>query len=253
VRIPIWLAASVALALSLGTTSFGSTGARTLAVPATASFLSTGVTLARNPHATIAARGLISYGSQNPGCSGGDIGPNGCAAETICPVGGGCGALVGRIGNAKAFIVGAGRTVDGPGRLWLGINDVPGDFGDNSGAFDVTVTVGPGEEVAKVLRIDSGRLYLRREGSDRVSALRVGDQINVADELLTTQDGRAALEFEIGGRVKLGPGAKVTVTGERSVNGGAEEDTGLRFVTSGARPSHVEIQTNGGVLGGIKG
>jgi hypothetical protein len=28
---------------------------------------------------------------------------------------------------------------------------------------------------------------------------------------------------------------------------------GLEFVTSGGKPSQIEIQTNGGVLGGIKG
>ncbi len=243
----------VAVGLSFGASSFGSDGTRTLAVPAATPFLSTRVMLAKNEHATISAHGLISYGSQNPSCAGDHITPNGCSAETICPVGGGCGALVGRVENGKPFIVGAGRTVDGPGALWLGINDVPGAFGDNSGAFHVTITVGPGEEVAKVLRIYGGRLYVRRNGNDHLTSLRVGEQINVGDELLTTQDGRAALEFEIGGRVKIGPGAKVTVTGERSVNGGGEEDTTLRFITSGAKPRTVEIQTNGGVLGGIKG
>lgn len=113
--------------------------------------------------------------------------------------------------------------------------------------------MGPGEEVAKVLRIYSGHLYVRRDGSDRVSALQEGQVIYVGDELLTTQDGRVALEFEIGGRVNVGPGAKVTVTGERRVDGSSEEDTRLKFVTGGGRPSQIEIQTNGGVLGGIKG
>ena len=103
-----------------------------------------------------------------------------------------------------------------------------------------------------MLKIYSGHLYVRRDGSDRVSALQVGELIYVGDELLTTQDGRVALEFEIGGRVKVGPGATVTVTGERSVDGGKEEDTSLKFVTGG-KSSRVEIQTNGGVIGGIKG
>ena len=244
---------AVAVALSPGASSFGSDGTRTLVVPAGTPFLSAGVRLDRNQHATISASGLISYGSQNPSCAGNEITPNGCSAETICPVAGGCGALVGRVGNGKPFVVGAGRTVDGPGALWLGINDLPRAFGDNSGAFHVTIAVGPGAEVARVLRIVSGHLYVRRDGSDRLTSLRVGEQLNVGDELLTSQDGAAALEFVIGGRVKIGPGAKVTVTGERSVHGGAEEDTTLRFFRAGASPSTVEIQTNGGVLGGIKG
>ena len=106
---------------------------------------------------------------------------------------------------------------------------------------------------AKVLQIKSGHLYLQRSGTDRVVALHSGDLIYVGDELLTSQDGRVALEFEIGGRVKIGPGAHVIVTGERSV--GNSEDTGLKFLSNGSGRSSsatVEIQTNGGVIG-IKG
>jgi hypothetical protein len=256
VRRTIWylaiLALAVPAALSLPSSSLAGAGATALSISATTPFRDSGITLAAGQHATIAATGQISYGSGNAACAGSHIGPNGCAAEQICPVHGGCGALIGRIGTGKAFIVGDHKTVDGPGAIWLGINDQAGAYGDNSGAFHVTITVGPREEVAKVLRIYSGHLYVRRDGSDRVSALQVGELIYVGDELLTTQDGRAALEFEIGGRVKVGPGATVTVTGERSVDGGKEEDTSLKFVTGG-KSSRVEIQTNGGVLGGIKG
>ncbi len=247
------LALGVAAVLTPAGSSFAGAGTKTLSVAATTPLSSTGITLARGQRATINASGLISYGSLNDACKGAHITPNGCAAEKICPVSGGCGALIGRIGEGKPFIVGDRRNVEGPGTLWLGVNDQAGAYGDNSGAFQVTITVAPGEEVAKVLRIFSGRLYVRRNGSDRVSALQVGELLYVGDDLLTTQDGRAALEFEIGGRVKVGPGATVTVTGERSVDGGHEEDTSLKFVTRGAKPSRVEIQTNGGVLGGIKG
>ncbi len=256
-RSKVWYLASLALivpaALSITGSSLAGAAEKTLSVAATTPFRDTGVTLAKGQSATITATGLISYGSGNAACAGSNITPNGCAAEQICPVHGACGALVGRVGDGKAFIVGEHKKIEGPGTLSLGINDQAGAFGDNSGAFHVTITVGPAEEVAKVLRIYSGHLYVRRDGSDRVSALQVGEVIYVGDELLTTQDGRAALEFEIGGRVKVGPGATVTVTGERSVDGGKEEDTGLKFVTSGGKPSRIEIQTNGGLLGGIKG
>ena len=247
------LALVVPAALSVASSSFAGADAKTLSVAATTPFRTAGVMLAKGQHATIAATGLISYGSQNSACQGANITPNGCSAESICPVGGGCGALIGRIGSGPSFIVGKHKTVVGPGEIWLGINDQPGDYGDNTGAFHVTITVGPGEEVAKVLKIFSGHLYVRRDGSDRVTALQEGEVIYVGDELLTTQDGRVALEFEIGGRVKVGPGATVTVTGERSVDGGKEEDTSLKFVTGSGKPSRVEIQTNGGVIGGIKG
>jgi hypothetical protein len=39
------------------------------------------------------------------------------------------------------FLVGSRRTVKGPGALALGINDAPGTFGDNSGAFTVTIRI----------------------------------------------------------------------------------------------------------------
>ncbi len=67
--------------------------------------------------------------------------------------------------------VGEHKTVEGPGALSLGINDTADAFGDNTGAFHVSITVARGEEVAKVLQIYSGHLYVRRDGSDRVSAL----------------------------------------------------------------------------------
>jgi hypothetical protein len=96
----------------------------TLSVAATTTFLSTGVTLTQGESATITATGTISYGSLNPACAGSNIPPEGCSAEAICPVhGGGCGALVGRLGNGARFIVGRHKTVDGPGTLWLGINE----------------------------------------------------------------------------------------------------------------------------------
>jgi hypothetical protein len=57
------------------------------------------VTLSQREGATIVATGTISYGSQHPACSGSVIPPEGCGAETICPVSRGCGALVGRLGD----------------------------------------------------------------------------------------------------------------------------------------------------------
>jgi len=67
--------------------------------------------------------------------------------------------------------------------------------------------------------------------------------IYLGDELLTTPDGRVALEFVIGGRVSVRPGASVTVTGERSVNGGSAEDTGLDFLGTGGATSPVHVES----------
>lgn len=51
------------------------------------------------------------------------------------------GALIGRIGDGKPFLIGLGRTaiaMQGSGRLHLGIND--DDVRDNSGTFNVAIT-----------------------------------------------------------------------------------------------------------------
>ncbi len=248
------LVAAAICMTSLAASSAADTGTRSLAIAATSPLQVTGITLARGESATIVATGKISYGSQNPSCSGSNIGPAGCSAEAICTVAGPCGALVGRVGGGPAFVVGPKKTADGPGVLWLGVNDAAGAYGDNSGTFDVDVTLKAQAEVAKVLQIKTGHLYLKRAGSDRVEALRAGDRIYLGDELLTSQDGKVALEFTIGGRVHVGPGAAVTVTGDRTISGG-DHDTGLDFVSKSKAKSsdaHVEIQTNGGVIG-IKG
>ena len=259
VRRTIWYLAILALAVAGDPLALEllvrERDAKTLSVAATTPFRTTGVTLAKGQHATIAATGVISYGSDNAACAGSNITPNGCSAEQHLP---GAAAAAARSsaasGTARPFIVGKHKTVEGPGALWLGINDQAGAITATTPAPSTSRSpLGPGEEVAKVLKIFSGHLYVRRDGSDRVTALQVGELIYVGDELLTTQDGRVALEFEIGGRVKVGPGATVTVTGERSVDGGKEEDTSLKFVTGSGKPSRVEIQTNGGVIGGIKG
>jgi len=127
--------------LGLATSSFAAPGARSLSVPATTTFLNAGVTLARGESVLITATGTISHRSQNPACASSRITPNGCGAEAICPVHGGCGALVARVGNGTPFFVGTSRIVNRPGTLFLGINDVKGAFGDNTGGFDVTFSV----------------------------------------------------------------------------------------------------------------
>ncbi len=82
-----------------------------------------------------------------------------CDGRTGCPpyrepgtvmsdgaLGWGLTALVGRIGDdGKPFSVGASYDgpVSGPGRLYLGYNDCWACWGNNTGAFDVTITVTP--------------------------------------------------------------------------------------------------------------
>jgi hypothetical protein len=51
------------------------------------------------------------------------------------------GGLIARVGNSQVFYVGDRNAVRAPanGRLYLGVND--GDLGNNSGDFQVVVTV----------------------------------------------------------------------------------------------------------------
>ena len=67
-------------------------------------------------------------------------GKGGDASQPTLPVPQtGVGALIGRIGNGKAFAIGAGATVSMPaaGRLFIGVND--SELSDNSGTYMVTI------------------------------------------------------------------------------------------------------------------
>ena len=184
--------------------SAGDSSTVIVAVPGTTTFVNR-----RHPPerqtAVISATGSISYGSGNPRCQGIPITPAGCAAEMICQVAGGCGALIGKLGG-NAFFVGKRKTVKGPGTLWLGIIDNPGAFGDNSGAFSVTVkTTGPAESataVAKVVEIKAvgpgpAKAQYYRDG--RWRPLTRDFELEPRDRIRTDGNTIAALEFAIGG------------------------------------------------------
>lgn len=138
VRVSLWPVVAVAV-LSLATAGSAARGGKSLSVAATTTFLNTGVVLSRSESVLITATGTISYGSQNAACANVRISPDGCSAEAICPVKGGCGALVGRLGKGAPFFVGKRKVIARPGVLWLGINDIKGAFSDNTGAFHVTL------------------------------------------------------------------------------------------------------------------
>ena len=74
---------------------------------------------------------------------GEQIGPDGAStrSERYPMATMGVGGLIGRIGNGPVFPIGANRnpiTMPADGRLMLGVNDDV--YGDNAGAFLVTVT-----------------------------------------------------------------------------------------------------------------
>jgi hypothetical protein len=258
-----------ALALS-GSDATPATATRSLSVPATEPFMSTGVALESGESALITATGTISYGSLNPACAGSHITPDGCGAETICPVRGGCGALVGRLGDGPPFLVGDRKTVEGPGVLWLGINDQTGAFGDNSGAFAVTITTTPkatapipppSASVGKVTRVGgNGQAWV--QGPDgQLTPLHPGSELGLGAIVVTGDNTTLTIDFTIGGRAGVNSDAQVTVVSERTV---ADSTTDLPRAAvrmfdiygltqkAAQAQAPVEIQTNGGVIG-IKG
>ena len=270
VRLLAATALGVAAVAVLGTATTSAREADTvIGVPATTTFLDTGVTLAAGETAVITARGTISYGSQNAACADRPITPSGCAAESICPVQGGCGALIGRLGSGAPFLVGDRKTVTGPGVLWLGINDVKGAFGDNTGAFSVTIVTGgaapppppPSPAVAKVLRVSgSGQAWVR-DPKGKLSPLTAGTALSIGDTVVTGDKTTVTLEFTIGGRAGINSSSSVVVVSERSVDDSGTDvpktltrmfDVFGLYGNVQAKSQPVEIQTNGGVIG-IKG
>jgi PA-IL-like protein len=233
----------------------------TVSVPATTMWTSTSVKLAAGESASIHATGTISYGSGWPACRGIPITADGCAAEPSVPVAGGGGGLIARVGAGKPYFVGSSGTAAGPGRLALGINDWDGAFGDNSGAFTVTVTrtstalpALPPAAAPNARPIDarstksnatnySGVTVTRDGQRYRMTAhstLQPGDVISTDDETVLT------LEFAIGGRTALGHNASIRIVGDR----GVEALGGTTLATPSSKLDHpLEIQTNGGILG----
>jgi hypothetical protein len=249
-----------------------------VSVPAGTMWTTTSVKLAAGESASISATGTISYGSGWPACQGIPITADGCAAEPAAPVAGGAGGLIARVGAGKPFFVGSSGTATGPGTLVLGINDWENAFGDNSGAFTVTVTRTAGRPstpkpkptlpdlppatAANARAVDAkstksgktnyGGVTVTRNGQryrmTAQSTLQPGDVISTDDETVMT------LEFGIGGRTGLSRNASIRIVGDRQVEalGGTTTATVPDYVdspVSGAHRTRIEIQTNGGTMG----
>lgn len=126
-----------------GQPAVGTSGqAGAISVDASRAWTDTGVTVTAGQQLTFQASGQILFGRQASLSSG----PAGSTTfqgrhrpypVPSAPVG----ALIGRVGNGQAFIIGANTqpiTMPASGRLMLGVND--DQFADNSGTFQVTVT-----------------------------------------------------------------------------------------------------------------
>jgi hypothetical protein len=111
-----------------------SPAANIVRVDATHPWVDSGVTVRKGQRLSFSAEGTIQWGSGPDQVAG----PEGHGAK---PGKVGAGGLIGRVGyTGKPFSIGDTRTpiaMPASGKLFLGINDFI--FGDNAGAFSVTI------------------------------------------------------------------------------------------------------------------
>ena len=118
-------------------------GGRTITVMANTGWVDTGVAVRRGDRITLDTRGTI-YLRANGQTEANPAGASDGSRAAGAPLPGlPLGALIGRIGNGRAFGVGNQTTIVAPesGELFLGIND--DNLGDNSGQFTVTLSGAP--------------------------------------------------------------------------------------------------------------
>jgi hypothetical protein len=126
---------------------------RQLQVQGDTPWTDTGADVTPGTEVVIHATGKVRYGTlaaQITDPNGGNFDGQQFFATAVLPKAKVC-SLIGRVGdapvpNANGF-VGADydETMTASGRLFLGFNDQVGSFGDNSGAFDVTLTTTCGD------------------------------------------------------------------------------------------------------------
>jgi hypothetical protein len=123
-----------ALAASSQTTS-------TLSIPATQAWTDTGIDLAVGSSVSITASGTIYIAGSDPGKTP-DGSPDCSAPSSFVAPGLHCWSLIGNIANGTPFQVGSSTEFSATvaGRLYLGVNDEV--FGDNSGNWTATITIG---------------------------------------------------------------------------------------------------------------
>jgi hypothetical protein len=125
----------VALCDGLGQAASSDTSKVTVTVSAAHPWLASGLSVTKGERLSFAAEGTIQWGAQ-PDQVAGPEGHDAKAGKL------GKGGLIGRVGTTgKPFAIGNTRTplvMPKTGELFLGINDFV--FGDNTGAFAVTIS-----------------------------------------------------------------------------------------------------------------
>ena|SRR5438067_162421 len=135
-------AARTAFNASTAPTAVGTTGVAvsgTIQVSANQAWTDTGITVKKGDHVSFQATGQIKFGQGADQVAAPDGNTDVKNPAFPVPVAG-VGSLIAKVGNSAAFPIGSNApsvTMPADGRLMLGINDT--EFGDNSGAYSVTV------------------------------------------------------------------------------------------------------------------
>jgi hypothetical protein len=115
---------------------------RTLSVPANAEWIATGVTVHKDDDIKVSASGGVTTASFSVAS-----GPEGqryiCDASDCIGRSQPFAILLGRIGGAQAFVIGAAHAfrASRTGELRFAVNDKSGNYSDNTGSFDVTIVI----------------------------------------------------------------------------------------------------------------
>ena len=100
----------------------------------------TGITVRKGQQVAFSVRGMIAYGKGPTQIAGADGDPTARSVRAPVPIMG-IGGLIGKVGNSAPFPIGNNKnsiTMPIDGRLMLAVND--DDYGDNSGAYRVTIS-----------------------------------------------------------------------------------------------------------------
>lgn len=163
--------------LTGGATISGSnTAQKTVKVSAKSPFTDTGLTVQDGNQLTISVTGTARWDRYSlPSDPSGVATPLGAGSpEPGSPVG----KVIGKIGNGTPFAVGSNYPgpAGGSGELYLGVNDLFGAYGDNSGFYTATITVSSQNQHITPLKLQVGP--------------NAGDVINVRLSDVTTSELR---------------------------------------------------------------
>jgi hypothetical protein len=126
-------------AATTGAASTASSPAQGVSVSSLMQWTPTGITVRRGDWVTFTATGDVRIGGEGNPTANADGVSSGARAPDAPVAAAPAGALVGKIGNGTAFMIGSRNRVQMPaaGQLFLGVND--GHLQDNDGTFQVQV------------------------------------------------------------------------------------------------------------------